>query len=1182
MKITKKIISVLLTLVLTLGLAIPAFAQTGSSESAGEPGQTVTVPFSFTGIKAIQGHVTLSDPNNIVVDGSMTAVPNTTMSGSTRPVDVDKYGFIHYTGDGVKDFELLVTLQLVNDPTLAGKECTLNFTFEYATDYSGMFSDTYTVTIKLELNLDYTELNKQIHIAESLTKADYEIASWEAMQLKLTAAKAINNNAFYQADIDQATNELKAAIAALLKLDYQDLENLISYADSLNEFDYILDSWTAMTTVLTEAKTFVSTSAATTQQQIDDMYDKLQDAINALVKPSDLFNYDALKSYLAFISKLDADDYSPESWARLMELALEGRQMIGKAANQPQIDNMVYRIDLAYDDLEKVMNYEALKDEIEKSAGLNKDDYTAVSWAEFQKVLAAAQKLIGTATLQSEVTAALNNLKAAVDALVDISALNELVDEAAGLLKDNYTALSWQALETALAQVPALTLNGTAAQVAKAYADIEKAMDALIDISALRAAIMAGEAKENIGYTDESWNALQTAIAAGKTLLDNCTKEQADSEAVAIQAAIDALVKPADVVVPVILDYNELKAAIEAAKKISSDGYTALSWNAFQAAISAADALIDKANTQSQIDLALDALEKAEKALTKVVVPPVLNYDALNGAITAVNGLDASKYTAETWADLMKALGAAEALVNKAASQAEIDAAYKALNDAKSALKTAPTPVVPDYKELGKVIGEVRALDESKYTSETWADLMKALGAAEAINNMAATQDEINAACKALKDAKAALKTKPTAPALNYSAIQGEINAAKALKAADYTSETWADLMKALGAAEAINGKAATQAQIDSAKNALSAAIKALKAAPTAPQLNYGKLTEAIADAKKLNSKDYTADAWASIQSILSAAEAINGKAATQAQIDALVAAYNAAKKAIIKPVEIVYTQLTDKFAAANALNEADYTAETWATLKELLNKYRGLVGNAETQSQVDVAAYALQTAIESLVKVTPSADTVELDAQLQAAQGLNKGQYTPGSWEVLQKALTVAEEAKASNDQAAINAAATGLKNAIEALVKVDYTALQAAIDAVGTHAADKNVSQLWNALHGFLEGAKDLMENGADQATIDALVTKINDQLSQIEKEVEDLEKEEIKFVDKIVNVPTDPVDPFCNKSGHTVNTILMWASAAINLAAIAVVITYFVLKKKKENDETPLVDYSPEDDE
>ena len=84
------------------------------------------------------------------------------------------------------------------------------------------------------------------------------------------------------------------------------------------------------------------------------------------------------------------------------------------------------------------------------------------------------------------------------------------------------------------------------------------------------------------------------------------------------------------------------------------------------------------------------------------------------------------------------------------------------------------------------------------------------------------------------------------------------------------------------------------------------------------------------------------------------------------------------------------------------------------------------------------------------------------------------------------------------------------------------------------------------------------------------------------QIQKEVEKLEKEEIKYVDKIVNVPTDPTDPFCNKSGHTVNTILMWIGVAINLAAIAVVVTYFVLKKKKENDETPLVDYSPEDDE
>ena len=595
--------------------------------------------------------------------------------------------------------------------------------------------------------------------------------------------------------------------------------------------------------------------------------------------------------------------------------------------------------------------------------------------------------------------------------------------------------------------------------------------------------------------------------------------------------------------------------------------------------LGAAEALVGKAASQAEINAAVEALNAAKDDLIDAPVAPVLNYTALTNAIASVNGLDATDYTAESWADLMKVLGAAEALVGKAASQAEINAAVEALNAAKADLVDAPAPVTPDYKELSMMIGEVRALNENAYTAESWAKLMKALGAAEAINNMAATQEEINAACKALKDAKAALQNKPADPVLNYTALQSEINAAKALKSADYTADTWANLMNALGAAEAINGKAASQDQINSVKNALTAAVQNLKKVTA---LNYGELTQAIADGKKLNFGDYTADAWASIQSILSAAEAINGKAGSQAQIDALVAAYNNAKKAVIKPVEIVYTQLTDKFAAANALNEADYTADTWAALNEVLNKYRGLVGNAETQSQVDVAVYALQTAIEALVKVTPSADTVELDAQLQAAQGLFKGDYTPGSWDVLQKALTVAEEAKASNDQTAINAAVAELKSSIEGLVKVDYTALKAAIEAIKAHAGDKGISGLWNDLHTTLTSVQDMMANGADQETVDAAVAQLTAQLEQIKKEVEKLEKEEIKYVDKIVNVPTDPTDPFCNKSGHTVNTILMWIGVAINVAAIAVVVTYFVLKKKKENDETPLVDYSPEDDE
>ena len=1321
MKITKKIISVLLALVLTLGLAIPALAMTGSSESAGEPGKTVDVPFEFATLYSIDGSYTVDDPDGIVEKITY----DVTAPAMTGKVQDQKFFYFHASAGALQSFKMVLHVQLKNDPTLAGKECTITFNYKYSADGlgSGGTPATYSVTIKMELNLDYNELDNQIAIANGKNEFDYDETTWANMQAELAAANALKGNALYQAVIDAAALALKNAILALDPLDYTQLNNLIATCDQLSEFDYILESWTPFAAALTEAKAFVGT--ARTQLAIDQMYQKLYLAMLGLEEPSDSFDYSVLKGYLVYISQLESEDYTADSWANLMEVKDRARRLIGKAENQPEITRMVHALSSALDSLKEKLDFTGLQAAINNANALNPEDYTELSWAQLQKAVSDAMKLLTAADVtKAQIDDAVANLKAATNALVTVVDLNDIADLVAGLNPEDYTTPSWNALQAVLAKIDGVKENGTAAQIAKLYADIEKAIASLIDISTLRETILKGEATEDIGYTDASWNALQTAIAAGKTLLDNCTQAQADSAAIAIQAAIDALVKPTEIIVPVVINYVELKAAILAAKNVSGDGYTASSWNAFQAAISAADALVDKAGSQDQVDLALEALIKAQAALVTIVEEPVLDYteltdaigsvgtlvatdytaeswaklmkalgaaeaingkaaskaqidaaitalnaakaalvdapvvpevkyealidaiasvkglvdtdytadtwanlmkalgaaeaingkaasqdvvdaavkalndakaalvdapvvpevkyEALNDAIASVKGLVDTDYTADTWANLMKALGAAEAINGKAASQDVVDAAVKVLNDAKAALVDAPAPIVPNYKELGKVIGEVRALKAADYTADTWANLMKALGAAEAINNMAATQDEIDAACKALKDAKAALKNQPTAPVLNYSALQSEINAAKALKAADYTADTWANLMKALGAAEAINGKATTQDQIDSAKNAVAAAVKALKAAPAAPQLNYGKLTEAIADGKKLNSNDYTADAWASIQSILNAAEAINGKAATQAQIDALVDAYNNAKKAVIKPVEIVYTQLTDKFAAADLLNEADYTADTWATLKELLNKYRGLVGNAETQSQVDVAAYALQTAIESLVKVTPSADTVELDAQLQAAQGLVKGQYTPGSWDVLQKALTVAQEAKASNDQAAINAAAAELKSAIEALVKVDYTALQAAIDAVGTHAGDKNVSQLWNALHGFLEGAKDLMENGADQATIDALVTKINDQLALIKQEVEKLEEEEIKYVDKIVNVPTDPTDPFCNKSGHTVNTILMWVGMAINLAAIAVVITYFVLKKKKENDETPLVDYSPEDDE
>ena len=1171
MKITKKIISILLALTMTLGMMIPAFALLpDSSESEGNASETVIVPVEFKDILSLDGKFELDDPNGIVKDFQ---VDYPTEWGGTNPANGK---FIYYTdGKNAKTIVLTFKVTLTDDVAKNCSTAKIIINYNYTTkSVPTETSKTHTVTIELKVVVNYTALNAAIAKAEALNEKDYQQGDgkWAAMQTALANAKALVNNTIYQADVDAATVALNKAIDALIKLNYTALNAAITEAENLKASDYLTDSWEAMQVVLAQAKALVGN--ATTQQQIDDMAAALITAMGKLLTPTDVLNYSVLKAYISYISTLDGSIYTPDSWNALQSATNAAKALIGNALNQAQINNMVALLDKALESLLKILDYSELNAEIAKAEALVQKDYTAASFANMQNVLAAAKNLVNKANTQDEINAATTALKDAVAALVDVTDLNELLADAGELDEDDYTTSSWANLIATIAKTASVLNNGTQAQVNAAQADVQAAIDALVNVSGLKVAIAKGEAIKNTGYTEESWNALQTAIAAGKTLLDVCTQEQADSEEIAILAAIDALVEPAGVQPPVgPFDYEELKAAIAAAKAIADDNYTASSWNAFQAAISAADAIVDKATDEAQITAALDALVKAQAALVKVA--PTFNYDALNAAIDSTAALVATDYTAESWAELMKALGAAEALVGKAASQDEVDAATAALKAAIKGLKLAPEAPTPDYDALYEAIKAARKLDETKYTAETWADLMKALGAAEAVNGMAATQDEIDAACEALKAATKALKEKPAAPALNYADLNAAINAVKALKAADYTAETWADLMKALGAAEAVNGNAATQQEITDATNALNAAKNALKKPTT---INYTALQNAINDFGKLNKNNYSADAWASIQAVVEAAKAINGKAASQSQVDAVVAAYNAAKAATLKPVAIDYAELNAQIAVANGLKQADYTAATWQEVQSALNAAKALVNKAKTQSEADVAAYALKDAIASLVKVAPTMNTTELDNQLQIAQGLAQKDYTAATWAAVAAALEAAEEAKAGTDQAAIDNAAKALKDAMAGLVKMNFSALQDALNAVNTHAGNKEISGIWNEMHALLVKAQELMLTG-DQAAVDQCVADLAAKLAEIEAEVEKLEK--VEQVEVKVEVPVEPTDPYCNKGAHTVWIILMWVSVAINVAAVALVVTYFVLKKKKEGDETPLVEYDIDDD-
>lgn len=207
---------------------------------------------------------------------------------------------------------------------------------------------------------------------------------------------------------------------------------------------------------------------------------------------------------------------------------------------------------------------------------------------------------------------------------------------------------------------------------------------------------------------------------------------------------------------------ENLLAAINTAneKLAQTDAYTPASLEALQNAVDEAQTVYNKADaTQTEVDNAKANVEAKIAALKEKA-----DKSALRLAVKAAEGEAAltDKYTEESIAALQTAIDAANrVLADDNATQAEVDAQVEAVNAAKAALEEKKAPVVKE--ELEKAVADatevVGATD--KYTAASLAALQSAIDAANAVlQDPDATQDEIDAAVQAVKEARAALKAK--------------------------------------------------------------------------------------------------------------------------------------------------------------------------------------------------------------------------------------------------------------------------------------------------------------------------------------------------------------------------------------------------------------------------------------
>ena len=608
--------------------------------------------------------------------------------------------------------------------TITEQNCTEALT-EY-TVYQG-----YSAPLCVVSDTSADKVNKISFAGETENAFDIQVSDWGEKNRKnftLYANELGTHTLTVTVSFTDGTyTEASIAITAVEKVDTTALRAAINKAKTLVESNYS-EGWEEFQTALNEAQA-VNKLRVTTQETVDDVTKKLNDAMAALVvKKVDVTNLEVVWYQGAYSST----DPVPETvhTAKGKSLPDKGFYWLnvkGLQKNQVTADGVSIR---SADETVVIV------DRSIEGAG-NENPYIYRQRVDLKVVGEGTAEIVATVTLVdgTEHQASFTVISAAV---TDKSALNALIAEAEALKAGDYTAESWKAFEAALESAKAVAADSAAGQseVDEAKDKLQSAMNALEKAAAdkTKLSIMASTAEKVSAdlYTEASWTSLETALAAARQVLDNETADQKTIDAAlsALTGAMGKLQWKSSVEYKTFKNKPNLIYMAQGAVSIMDwdsgaweaelDGtgaavviggfksdYGGL-WGMFTTSIQniTKDDLESALLTQCET-IVMESSNDFGKTVNSryLVYLPVndgIDRTALHAAVESTRGLDASAYNDAQWADVQSALIKARAVyADKASAQKEINEAAKALSDAVAATSGGDAPITGEIKDIG-------------------------------------------------------------------------------------------------------------------------------------------------------------------------------------------------------------------------------------------------------------------------------------------------------------------------------------------------------------------------------------------------------------------------------------------------------------------------------------------------
>lgn len=376
---------------------------------------------------------------------------------------------------------------------------------------------------------------------------------------------------------------------------------------------------------------------------------------------------------------------------------------------------------------------------------------TETKLCDFDAVNSQETYASGTVTLDEEALVTLTVKKAANDdpilswisvcgtpktPEISLENLQNAVNAANALAAEDYTSGSYQTVKDALDKASAQLSNPTSQEEVDAAADaLNKAIEALVDISDLKEAVEKYADLTADAYTEESFAAYKTAYAEAEAVLGKAdvTQEEVDAAKDALEEAVSGLTEKPETVV----SKDALQTLYDEVKDMAEDDHTAESWKTFAEALENAAAVLKDENAdQASVDAAYNTLQAAADALQKKPSEPgqpAADKDKLQNLYDTNKNIEQGNYTDASYQAYKDALKAAQAVLEDPdATQKEVSKAYSDLLDAIKGLTDGSVPETsgkPDKSDKNDTDGAVQTGDNTPIVAAVCITIAAALAA---------------------------------------------------------------------------------------------------------------------------------------------------------------------------------------------------------------------------------------------------------------------------------------------------------------------------------------------------------------------------------------------------------------------------------------------------------------------